>query len=307
MLRQIMEVMELLDSAKATGEGVRNWLAQAGLADIELKRIEGEKGVTDFVKALIPSSSRTGPTLGIIGPLGGVGARPGEIGLVSDADGAIVALACAATLGMIINRGDELGGDVIVATHVCPDAPIIPHDPVPFMDSPVDMECMNRYEIDPAMSAILSIDATKGNWVVNARGFAITPTVKEGYILRVSEKLLEIMRNVTGGPPVVFPITTQDITPYGNGLHHINTILQPSVATRAPVVGVATTAAIPVAGCATGSNQILDLETAGRFCLEVAKVFTAGVCPFYDEEEYTRITSLYGSMRHLQTLGKTKC
>jgi len=67
------------------------------------------------------------------------------------------------------------------------------HDPVPFMDSPVDIATMNKYEVDPAMDAVLSVDTTKGNRIINYRGFAISPTVKEGYILKVSEDLLDIM------------------------------------------------------------------------------------------------------------------
>ncbi|WP_254171499.1 DUF1177 family protein, partial [Clostridioides difficile] len=38
------------------------------------------------------------PTLGILGRLGGIGARPEVIGFVSDGDGALVAIAVAAKL-----------------------------------------------------------------------------------------------------------------------------------------------------------------------------------------------------------------
>ena len=38
--------------------------------------------------------------------------------------------------------------------------------------------------------------------------------------------------------------------------------------------------------------------------LEVANAFVSGKCKFYDEEEYARIIKLYGTMNHLQTLGK---
>ena len=48
------------------------------------------------------------------------------------------------------------------------------------MGSPVDMETMNRNEVDLDMDDILSIDAAKGNRIINYRGFAITPTIKEG-------------------------------------------------------------------------------------------------------------------------------
>ncbi len=305
MLLYTLQVMDLLDDPQVSGEKVRDWLTQFGLFDIEVKRIAGPEGATQFIRVFIPSSQRTGPTLGIIGSLGGLGSRPNRIGLVSDADGAIVALACAAKLGKMAKQGDRLPGDVIITTHICPNAPIVPHHPQPFMGYPVAMEEMNRFEVDAAMEAILSVDATKGNWILNRRGFAISPTVKEGYILRVSEDLLRIMPFVTGEPPAVLPITTQDITPYANGLYHLNSIMQPSTATTAPVVGVAVTAAVPVAGSATGANQAVDLEMAGRFCIEVAKSFTGGACAFFDEEEYERIIRLYGSMKHLQKPSRT--
>jgi hypothetical protein len=200
--------------------------------------------------------------------------------------------------------GDVLRGDVFVSTHVCPNAPTSPHDPVPFMDSPINMAIANGEEINDELDAILSIDTTRGNNVINHRGFAISPTVKSGYILRVSDDLLYIMSYVTGRSPVVFPITTQDITPYGNGVYHLNSILQPCTATGAPVVGVALTAETAVPGCATGASQICDIESVVRFGIEVAKSFGEGKASFYSEEEFARLTSLYGSMTHLQTRGK---
>ena len=304
MLREIMELMELLDTHKADGSVVAEWLAGVGLEEVEVTRVEGKDGATDFIKAEIRGLDPSGPTLGIIGQLGGVGAFPRKLGLVSDADGAIVALASAAKLAKMRKQGDLLKGHVIVTTHICTCSPIIPHKPTPFMGSPVDMHTMNRYEVDQRMEAILSVDTTKGNRIVNHPGFAITPTVKEGYILRVSNDLLDIMEAVTNEMPVVVPISQQDITPYGNGLYHLNSILQPSTATAAPVVGVAITASIPVPGCATGANQPFWLERAARFCVEAAKAFTLRQCRFYDPDEYQRLVELYGPMKHFQTLGK---
>lgn len=244
------------------------------------------------------------PTLGILGRLGGLGARPERIGMVSDGDGALIALAVAAKLVDMQNKGDVLEGDIVVKTHICPDAPTQPHDPVPFMDSPVEMSDVNEAEVDGELDAILSIDTTKGNRVINTRGFAISPTVKEGYILRVSEDLLEVMQITTGQLPVVFPLTTQDITPYGNDLHHLNSILQPATATDAPVVGVAMTTETATPGCATGASHFADMECAARFALEVAKVYGTGQCKFYDEKEFEMLQNKYGSMKQLQTLGK---
>lgn len=309
MLKQVIEIMELLDSATVDGHVVERFLGERGLEGVKVETIHGERGSTDFVKIRVPggegkASGGDAPTLGIVGRLGGIGARPERIGLVSDADGAVTALSVALKLADMQSKGDRLPGDIIVATHVCPDAPTQPHEPVPFMGSPVDIATMNRHEIDPEMDAVLSIDTTKGNRVANFRGFAVTPTAKEGWVLKVSDSLLDIMETVTGRPPRVCPITTQDITPYGNGLDHINSIMQPTTATDKPVVGVAITTEVPVPGCGTGASHPTDIEAAARFCLEVAKAFGRGLCSFYDEEEWANIVERYGPLRHLQTLGE---
>lgn len=309
LLKQILDIYEYIDSAWANGKEMKNYLESLGAKDVEIKTIIGDKGKTDFIRIRIKgikgkSKGMDAPTLGILGRLGGIGARPEMIGMVSDADGAVVALAVAAKLLDMQNKGDFLEGDVIISTHICPDAPTQPHKPVPFMGSPVDMATVNREEVNGELDAILSVDTTKGNRVINHRGFAISPTVKEGYILKTSDDLLDIMQITTGRLPVVFPITTQDITPYGNDVYHINSILQPSTATTAPVVGIAITAEVAVPGCSTGASHPFDLEQAARFTLEVAKAFGRGNCNFFDEAEFSKLTKLYGSMAHIQTLGK---
>jgi hypothetical protein len=67
---------------------------------------------------------------------------------------------------------------------------------------------------------------------------------------------------------------------------------------------VALTAETAVPGCGTGSSQIVDIEAALRFVLEVAKDFGEGKAAFYDEGEFARLIALYGTMNQLQTLGK---
>ncbi len=304
-LHQTLQVFELLDSAWASGQKVQQLLAGYASVEVTVKEVHGLKGKTDFIKIVIPGSAGkrlggTAPTLGIVGRLGGIGARPGRIGMVSDADGAVAAVAAALKLAEMQRQGDSLPGDVIISTHICPDAPTRPHEPVDFMDSPVETEDMNEQEIDEEMDAVLSIDTTKGNRIINHKGFAISPTVKEGYILRVSEDLLRVMEMTTGKLPVTFPITTQDITPYGNGVYHLNSILQPSIATRAPVVGVAITAEGIVPGCGTGASHEVDIALACKFAVEVAKEFTRGTCQFYNQDEYQHLLKLYGSLAHLQ-------
>lgn len=310
MLSQVLSIVDLLDSAETSGHAVADFLRQYSVpgAEVTVQQVDGDKGSTDFVRVRIPGTAGrtaggTAPTLGIIGRLGGVGARPEMIGYVSDGDGACAALAAAAKLLSMATKGDRLPGDVIVSTHVTGWAPTEPHEPVAFMGSPVDIHVMNKHEVGGEMDAVVSIDTTKGNRSINHKGIAISPTVKEGYILRISEDLLSVMEIVTGQPPVVFALATQDITPYGNGLHHLNSILQPAAATQAPVVGVAITAVTAVPGCATGASHEVDIELAARFAVEVAKGFGRGTIDFHDQAEFDEIVRLYGPATALQTLG----
>ena len=304
-LKHVLEIMNAVDSPGASGASVREVFASHGWDSVRTEMVEEAGGTTDFVKVVIPGSEGKvsggdAPTLGIVGRLGGLGARPEAVGYVSDGDGAVAALSAALKLADMRLRGDILAGDVIVSTHVCPDAPTRPHDPVPFMDSPVDMATMNEKEIDPGMDVVLSIDTTKGNRLVNHRGIAISPPVKEGWILRLTDGLLDIYQSVTGHPPVVLPLTMQDITPYGNGVHHVNSIVQPSTATAAPVVGVAITAESVVPGSATGASHETDVALGVRYVIEAAKLFGQGKLAFYDEGEFEQLIQLYGSMKGLQ-------
>ena len=309
LLKQLMEAYELLDRPDASGEMVKEYLQSIQpRADVTTYVLEGRHGTTDMLKVVIPGKNGkraggTAPTIGLIGRLGGMGARPEAVGMVSDADGAWIVTAIAAKLLDMANKGDYLEGDVMISTHLCPNAPTSPHKPVAFMGSPVSTAQLNKEEVSDEMDAILTVDSTRANRYVNHRGFAITPTIKEGWILRISEDLLDIVQNATGEMPYVMPITTQDLTPYGNGTFHINSIIQPSTATQCPVVGVATTAAVPVAGCATGVNPIIDLEAAARFMIEACIAFTKGDCSFYDPDEFAELQERYGSMSHLQTFG----
>lgn len=309
LIKQLIEVFDLLDSSTVTGADVVAYLKGINPnANVETYPLVGPRGKTDMVKVRIPGTSGktsggSAPTIGILGRLGAIGARPEMIGYVSDGDGALAALTVAAKLLDMQVKGDFLPGDVFISTHVSPFAPTQPHDPVPFMNSPVDIYQINQEEVSPELDAILSVDTTKGNRVINTRGFALSQPVKEGWILRLPESILDIMQRTTGRLPYVFPVNMQDITPYGNDVHHLNSIMQPCTCTSAPVVGVAITTETMVPGCGTGCSHFTDVEEAARFMLETAKSFGRGECTFYDEEEYARLQKLYGSLKHLQTLG----
>jgi hypothetical protein len=302
-MKQVLEAFELLSGPSVTGGDVAELLRSRGLADIEVEHVAGDQAETDFISCHIPGRDPQRPALGIIGRLGGLGARPHVVGLVSDADGAITAVAAALKLADMARQGDLLPGPVRIHTHICPGAATRPGTLVPMMRSPLPAREMMRREVHAHMAAILSVDTTRGNRLVNQRGVAITPVAREGWLLPIPDDILDILGWVSGQLPVTLPLTTQDITPQENGLAHINSIMQPSVPGTAPVIGVALTSQTVVPGCATGASNVADIDVATRFCIEVAKRFTAGECAFVDEANWQALQRRYGSLRHLQTLG----
>lgn len=305
LLKHVLEVYEILDDPRITGEQVQKIFFDRGCKNVEIKRVKGEKCDVDFIRIFFfgkngKSKGGSAPTIGLLGQLGGIGCYPAKNGFVSDGDGALTVLACGLKLADMAGKDSMLDGDVIITTHVCNKTPIKPRKLVPFLDLPLPMDVMVNNLVDPEADAILSVDTTKGNRILNQRGFAITPTVKEGYILKVSDDLLDVMSQVTGLLPSVMAITTQDITTYKNDIFHINSIMQPCIATNSPVVGVAITTQIPVAGSATGATHFIDIEMTARYCLEVAKYYGLNQCKFYDDEEFKKIVAIYGTMNHLQ-------
>jgi len=305
VLKQILEILDILDNPKVKALEVKKLFNERGCQSISVESVEGEHGEVEFIKIILAGlngkiKGGNSPTINIVGQLGGIGAYPIMTGFVSDGDGALAALSAALKIVEMQSRECYLEGDVVVTTHICNTAPITPRKLVTFLDMPLPVDVLLKYLVDSQADAVLSIDTTKGNRILNQRGFAITPTVKEGYILKVSDDLLDIMSTVTGLLPAVIAISTQDITSYNNNLYHINSIMQPVTFTDSPVVGVAITAQTPVAGSATGATNFVDIEMAARFCIEVAKYYGAGKCKLFDNQEFEKLVSIYGSMKHLQ-------
>lgn len=315
-LSQVLTAYDLLDSAIVTGTdavALFDPYQTLGVVATSTAVADDQPGTqpswtTYFVKVLIPGlTGKTlggaSPTLGINGRSGCTGARPQQIGMVSDADGPISGLAAALKLADMKAKGDDLPGDVIVTFHISPQGHIDNSKTPPMMALPVSNATMNQYEVDADMDAILSVDASKANYLSKQRGFALSPTAKSGYVLKVSADLIDIMESTTGRHAFTFPLAIQDITPYDNGISHFNSIMQPSVATAAPVVGVAITAESPVSGAALNANHEADLAEAVQFCIATAKAFTSRTCQFYDANEYDALVQRYGSLSVFQTEG----
>lgn len=312
-MREINEVTELMDDPQLDGERIIALLRSAGATDsrIEVTSIpyeapEDTSHSCDFVRVVLPGergalAGGDAPTLGIIGRLGAQQAQPERIGYVSDADGSTVAVAAALRLLRLAAAGAQLPGDIIVTTHIATQVSITPREPADFMGMPVSSETMNAHEVDSGMDAIVSIDASKGNRLINHPGVAISPTAKAGYLLPVAPGLLTILEHASGAPARTFPLALQDITPYSNGYRHFNSIMQPTVATSAPVVGVALTAASVVPGSSTGASYEPALLEATRFVVETAKQFTQGRVSFFDADEYDSLVARYGDLTRFQS------
>ncbi len=132
LLKQVLDLFEVLDTPQASGETVKKMLLEAGADEVKVQTVTGDQGSTDCIKVWIygrngKHAGGTVPTLGIIGRLGGLGARPEVVGFTSDGDGALAAMAAALKLAQMHKNGDVLEGDVILSTHICPDAPTQEH------------------------------------------------------------------------------------------------------------------------------------------------------------------------------------
>lgn len=308
MLREILDVLDFLDDAR---NGAEPFLAllPAGPQIAEITPFESDLGKTDFIKILFPGESgksRGGdaPTTGIIGSNGGLRLPGPYPGLASDADGCIVGLAAALHLARAHARGQKLAGDVLVSTHICQQARPVPHDPYPFVMSPLPSSEKHPRLVDERMDAILTPETCKSNKMLSHLGFAVTPPVREGFILRPHASILHIMEMVTGTAPVVFPITMQDVTPYELGVHHICGMVLPSIFSAAPVIGVPLVTASQTHPSATGTQQPMVLEATARFCIEVATSFGNGDCAFYYDSDFEGMVESFGTMRGWQRIKK---
>ena len=306
MLRDVIEILDFLDNSENSAEAFVDLLPD-GSHSIEITPFESELGTTDFIKILFPGSAGkyaggAAPTTGIIGSNGGLRLPGPYPGLASDADGCIVGLAAALRLARMHSRKQQLAGDVLVSTHICQKARPVPHDPYPFVMSPLPSSEKHPRLVDDRMDAMLTPETCKGNKMVSHLGFAVTPPVREGIIMRPHASILHIVEMVTGKAPVVFPITMQDVTPYELGVHHICGMVLPSIFSKAPVIGVPLVTEVQTHPSATGVQQPVVLETAVRFCIEVATSYGNGDCEFYYTDDFQGMVSTFKGLRGWQSL-----
>lgn len=290
--REIRMAYDLLSQHNINCNTLISILRSHGLQDVTVNRVVANNhAYSDFLRILIPGSAGKqrgmhAPTLGIVGRLSGIKLQSQPLSLVSDADGAIAAIALALKLAALQASGEGPLGDVIITTQLALHASASHHSPASLTMSPIDTLTACRMEVDPQMDAVVSISVCRATHWVNTDGIAITPPVKEGLILPPCDSLLHLMESVTGMQPVVFPLSSYDITPANNGLYHVNSMMQPSLATAAPVIGLALTSVNLVPGTTPRHNDLLDVELAIRFTLELIYGFTSGNISLYDDQQF---------------------
>ncbi|MDL2264327.1 DUF1177 domain-containing protein [Synergistaceae bacterium OttesenSCG-928-I11] len=309
-LRSAIKAQEILDSAYATGAEVVAMFEEAGADEATYERLKGD-GFTDVVRVFIKgcngrSSGGEAPTLDISASLVGIGARPASKGLIGDGDAAIVACATGLRLLDMRGKGDGVDGDVVILMNITGAAPSFEaegHQP-PEIGCPVNFWLMKQKFVDGTADAILDVNVARNDRYCKKKGFAITPTVKEGWLLRVSEDALDVMERVTGEMPAVMPLSMQDVMPTRNGIWFLNDIGALPYGIDSPCIGVALCSPIVTNPFGPGMTNLTEIEPAIRFCVEVAKDFGQRRFDFYDKEEFIKIVKLYGSMKHLQTFGR---
>lgn len=306
--KSAMKVYDVLDSAYVEGETIVKMFLAEGAEEASSERLQGEDGFTDIVRIFLKgkkgkSSGGTAPTLNLAGSLVGVGARPATIGIVGDGDGAIVVLAAGLKFLDMKKKGDGLEGDIVILLNIIASCTSEPTEPIASMYCPVNFWHMKDKFIDKNADAILDVNVTRSSNIIHKKGFAITPTVKEGWLLRTSDDALFVMQQVTGEMPAVLPLTMQDLTPTRNGVRHINDIGALPEGITSPCIGVALTSTVTVNAGGSGMTNLTEIEPAIRYCIEVAKNYGRGKFSFYCQEEFDKLVKMYGSMNHLQTHG----
>ncbi|QKR00204.1 DUF1177 domain-containing protein [Metallosphaera tengchongensis] len=294
MFKTLMEVLEILESADPMDQ-IKSMLK----GKILLREINVED--VPFLKAVYGGGKER---VRVIGRLGAIQMRKVNKGLVSDADGAVVSLALLMELVKLMEKGIKLDVEVSIVTNLSTDAKLVPHKPFDFMVPPVGLDDALKIEVDEETSLVLSVDSTKGNKIAKYDDFALTHVVKDGYIMKLDDDVINIYNKVTGHEIFLVPLTTGDLTPLDYKVYHISTLVSPWLYTHSPVIGVATVSREVIPGYETGVLDITMLEHASRFCLELLKFVEKGG-KVYDQKEFEELKERLGesNLRKIQRIG----
>lgn len=300
MLKQGIEVLDLLTSAEVNGTMLVEYLNSLGSCEAQVECVCGLNGSYKTLKVTITGtdgaiSGGGSPTLGFVGQVGDQASSQSKNERIPDYIGTSIVLLTATKILQMNKSGNALRGDVILSAQISSNT-------ATSENTTLQKEVPTHTEVSQFMDAVISIGSYKREKVGYHKGIAISPTVKEGYILKLSDDLWALAKKNTDVLPISLPLSQQDIIPRETGLPQAHTILQPSRATSAPVVGIGIQNE-------KASGQGLEtcfserIESTGRFLATVATAFTNGECSFFDEQEFTLLRTSYGDMSHFQHIG----
>ena len=127
LMKEIIAAYDVLDSSFVTGEEVKKYLLGIKAdANVEVYELVGPKGSTDMLKVRIPG--KNGKTNGGDAPTIGTPWQTWRnwrnvrnvLALYLTVMAHSAAVALAAKLLDMQNKGDYLDGDVFISTHICP-------------------------------------------------------------------------------------------------------------------------------------------------------------------------------------------
>ncbi|BCU69782.1 DUF1177 domain-containing protein [Stygiolobus caldivivus] len=284
ILKTLIDVIGILES-KSPLETIRKRLEN---------KVEYEEtivGEVPYIKAVYKGGGKD--KIEILGRLGAIQMVNTNKGLVSDADGAVITLTTLFELLDLMDKGIVFDIDIVFVTNLATRAKLIPHRPFDFMIPLMGLDDALKIEVDPTASFILSIDSTKGNRLAKYDDFALTHVIKDGYILKLHDNVIDIYNRVTEHEIYMVPLTTGDLTPLDYNVYHISTLISPWLYTSSPVIGLATVSKQVIPGYETGVQNLIMLEHASRFCTELIKYLEKGG-KVYDENELMELESKLG-------------
>lgn len=303
MLKQGIEVFDLLTSAKVNSTRIVEYISSFGPCKAQVEGSCGPNGSYKTLKVTIAGtdgaiSGGKSPTLGFVGQVGDQASSQSKNERIPDYIGTSIVLLTAAKILQMITSGNALRGDVILSAQIGSNT----STSVSSENTTFQKEVPTHTEVSLVMDAVISIGSYRGAKIGYNKSIAISPTVKEGYILEISDDLWALAKKTNDVSPISLPLSQQDIIPCEKGLPQAHTILQPSRATSAPVVGIGIQNEM---ASRHGLNTSLfeRIESTGRFLVTVATAFTNNNCSLYDEHEFTILRTSYGDMSHFQHIG----
>jgi hypothetical protein len=230
------------------------------------------------------------PGLMVIGQGGEVN-KTGSYNLVSDSDGIVCALDVAARLLEMKKAGSYFNRNATIATH------IRTADGDMQMNDDLDVLISQTQTSGRVFDGILTVRSVKSNSLTSFRGFCITPTIKEGWILPMSGDLFKLAGETSGEVPKMLSITMYDIMRGSNNASpRINNLLTPNITTDRPVVGIGIATQTKSPEFRANASHFSDIEEASRFIIEAILAFDKDELKLYDSEMFTRAKTRYSSI-----------